>query len=294
MKRIPLLLILLAGTAHADQAVPPIPGTPPAGWKQHQDHAQLVHNGILAGLPSEVDSANVRVYSFAAPGGGGQMIFSVLDVGAADDAAAATYVRARVDELKNTAQMMVDDGGGRVRQLQWQEHADEPNRVVDALLEWAHDDNGTQSIIRAAWVKLPAKPFVIEEVRAECVMAADKVEALRPACAEALASMMMPELSARLPISAEAAVVKPVADPKRDTEAPSMTATPPGTPVPARPTVEPSAKRDWRAFYVLGALIVLGGALMWNKRRREAYDEESDTATKKDEAEANESDEEGS
>jgi hypothetical protein len=285
----PLFVVLLTATALADEAPPPpIPGTPPAGWKQRPEHARVVHDGILAGLSADIAAANVRVYSFSPKDGGAQVIFSVLDVAMPDDAAAAAFVRQRVDELKNTAQMMVDDGGGRVRQIQWQEHPDETNRVVDALLEWAHDDNATQSLVRAAWVKLPAKPYVIEEVRAECVLAADAVATMRPVCSDALASMMLPELAARLPISADAAVVTPT----KPTEAPSMTATPAGTPVPARPVVEKTPPRDWRAFYVIGALIALGAALMWNRRRREAYDEEA--AEKQDETDADEPDEEQS
>lgn len=292
-----VMFLLLAGTAHADQAPPPIPGTPPPGWVKNTEHAKLVHNGILVGLPGDLAAANVRVYSYNAPKdpsrGGAQLIFSVVDAAQGDDASAAAYVRARVDELKNTAQVMVNDGGGRVRNITWQEHTDDANRVVDALLEWAHDDNGTQSLVRAAWVKLAGssqpKAYVIEEVRAECVMAADAVATLRPACAEALASMLLPEVAARLPITA-AAAVEPVAATTAVAEAPSMKATPPGTPVPARPVVQRSPERDWRAFYVLGALIVLGAVLMWNKRRREEYDEEADH--KRDEAEAHEDHEE--
>ena len=42
---------------------------------------------------------------------------------------------------------------------------------------------------------------LIEEVRIECVLATDAVTALRPACVDAMTSMLLPEPSARRPIT---------------------------------------------------------------------------------------------
>ncbi len=256
------VLLLLASVAHADEI--PIPGTPPAGWVESKEHAALVRQGIDDAIPGPAD---IRVYSYSAPTrGAGQMIFSVVGTPAGDEQAAADYVRARVDELHGTAQVMANEGG-KVRELGWQEATDPEGRVVDAMLEWAHEDNATHNVVRAAWLKVTGQPDIVLEIRAECVLAAEAVDALRPACADALASMLLPEASKRLPLIPT--VTKTTAEPP-----PSMTATPPGTAAPARPLVEPSKKNDWRPFYVIGALIVLASVFLWNRKRREEYDAE--------------------
>ena len=255
----------LAGVARADRVV-----EPPAGWVSDDNHAKRVQSNLDVRMPED---STVEVWSYAPPEKGAQLIVSAITVPVGGDVAGA-WVRTRIDELHDTPALMAGDDG-KTRTISWSEKADEAN------LEWANDDIGTQSLVRAVWVArkhAEGAPDTVEELRAECVMAIDGVAQVRPLCEKALASMALPAAADRVAIATPAAVKEPgddddavvldggVATPPAGATIDTAPPGPPGPIISTRPAS--SGGRDLRPFWVAGGLLVLIASLLWGRKKR--------------------------
>lgn len=279
-----------AQTAAAEAAPPVLQiAAPPVGWIHDTAHADTVRRGLVAGFPDDAPGAEVRVESFRPPEPGAQLILSRAWFPAPADP--ATLVRERVEDLRRTVEVMSSGGADGLRQIGWQERSDDAGRLVEATLEWAHDGNQTLSMVRAVWVKLPD---ALAEYRVECVMTLDAVAAIRPACQQAMASLMLPAMAQRQPLA-----VAPPAVPDADEDPLDDRTGATAAPGPVQPGIRPAPDgvapvvlaqppraeppRDLRPFWLAGGLLLVAAALWWsNARRKKVLDADDADAARRD------------
>jgi hypothetical protein len=228
--------------------------------------------------PFENVRTDAQVWSLRPPGGGGALIASRLLVGVAGEG--KEYIRARLEELRRTPEIVAgNDPTAKVRTVAWRENVDDKQRIVDAHLEWAQDDHGTLSIVRAVWIRPTDPPETIEEYRVECVIATEQVAALRKPCEDAMASLV-PRAPAERQAIAVAALAAPEPEPADDNEVDAPGASMRETPTTIGPVLatKPAREeaRDMRPFYVGGFLLLVVALLWWNRKKRAELDAESE------------------
>jgi hypothetical protein len=277
MRRIPLILLLVAATteARADDDLPLI--TAPSGWTADDVHREIVERDLLALLPSGA-TAGARAAAYQAPRGGATLIAWGLEVAVAREGEG--LVRARLEDLRTTPADEARIEGGVTRTVDWAETSDAADRMITARLVWSDDTDGILTVARRVWLR-PIREVVtfdtIVEYGAECVIAADRAAELQPACERALASLSYEPLDHRAPI-AMAAIPEPAA---AGPAAPQMRPTPEGTVIVPGPGPGPSAsRRDWRPFWVGGGLLIVIAAVLLARSRRK------ETLTRLEDAEA--------
>jgi hypothetical protein len=266
------------------------PAAAPSAWVLDPAHAESIQQLIANGAPDGVSRLGVRVWSYRPAAGGGQLIISVtrfeLDAAAKAPAGTGEVVRQRVADVRASVEAMTASDGAAVRQLAWSERTNTAQKVVEADLEWAHDELGTTSVVRARWT---LDEGVLDERRVECVLAAADAATLRPACDRAIDSLVLPAIERRLVIAVASAPPEeggdgdggdsdagagatPGSGAGRAGDAPTMRATPDGVAIPPRPAPDTAPARDWRPMYVVAGMVLLIGALLWNRGRRKALE----------------------
>jgi hypothetical protein len=255
-----LPILLQAGLARAGDASPPVPA--PAGWSADPRHAEVVERELQGSLPP---GAAIETWSYRAPEPGGQVMMTRADVPVGDPGA---FVRTRTDDLRATVDV-VAGAGGAVRTLGASERVDATAHVVEAQLEWAQDDAGIVSVVRALWWRNEAGDRV-REVRVECLLAAE-AGALRPACDRALAALAAPPGERRAPLALPARVAESVPARGEPVEPGSRIRPTPDTVGPILVQEPPRREAsDRRPFYVAAFLVFMVLILWWNRRKRAA------------------------
>ena len=153
----------------------------PAGWDYDREAATALASRLLQERHYDGLRVDLGADAYISSDGGLLYVTWVHASEPADEP--ELRVRRAFDGMRRGPAAAAADGTAEL--VSWKE--DVRDSLAAGELEWRHSSNQTVTLVRALlWVS-PDRH--LRQVRAECVMRADRVEALRPACARTLASL---------------------------------------------------------------------------------------------------------